>query len=149
MASPAARASNWALRAAFALVVVCALGCDASLAFPVPSGPPRTVALDVRLPLYGLGRWVVDGFTQTLVLELGRYNVRVVDRAAGPDAVARVDLGQFTYRQWEEVDVLLLRGGRQVAEPDRIRVPDLEPSTLDVAAELVAGVVARRLWQPG
>ena len=148
MASVAAGVSSWAVRAAFAIGIAGA-ACDAAPAFPVPAGPPKTVALDVRLPVYMLGRWVVDGFTQTLVMQLGRYNIRVVGRSAGPEAVARVDLGQFTYRQWEEVDVLLIRGERAVSEPDRIRVPDLETNTLDVAAELVARIVAQRLWQPG
>jgi hypothetical protein len=103
------------------------------------------VALDVQPPLHTLGTWSTTGFRQTLREELARYNIVVVRRNEEPDAVAVVDLGRFTYRSWQEIDVTL-DDDHRVAELGRIRVPDLSMSTTDVAAEMVAELIAKRLW---
>jgi hypothetical protein len=123
----------------------CGSGCDESPAFPVPHGPPKRVALDVRLPVYVPGRWIEDTTSETLREELRKYNVQVVDRRAHPDALVHVDLGQFTYREWQEVDVWLGGEGREVTI-GRIRVPDLAWTTLQVAAIAAAELIARSVW---
>jgi hypothetical protein len=120
-------------------------GCAAPPAFPVPQGPPMRVALDVQPPLHAVGTWSTIGFTATLRDELARYNVVVVHRNEQPDAVAVVDLGRFTYRSWQEIDVAL-DDDRHVTELGRIRVPDLSMTTTDVAAGMIAELIARRLW---
>jgi hypothetical protein len=122
-----------------------ASGCDESPAFPVPPGPPKRVALDVRLPVYVLGRWTEDTTAETMREELNKYNIQVVDRGAHPDALVHVDLGQFTYRDWQEVDVSLGAEGKEVSL-GRIRVPDLAWTTLQVAAIAAAELVARSVW---
>ncbi len=78
---------------ALLLLVALALawGCDTPPVFSVPSGPPRAIALDVRLPVDVLGTWTVDGFSQTLRLELAKYNIKVVDRRSRPGVVALID----------------------------------------------------------
>jgi hypothetical protein len=122
-----------------------ACGRDESPAFPVPRGPPKRVALVVRLPVYVLGSWTEDTTGDTLREELAKYNVQVVDRRAHPDAVVHVDLGQFTYREWQEIDVRLGGEGKEVSLA-RIRVPDLEWTTLQAASIPAAELVARFVW---
>jgi hypothetical protein len=117
----------------------------ASPAFPVPAGQHKRVALDVQPPLHALGTWSTSGFTQTLREELARYNIVVVPRNEETDAVALVDLGRFTYRSWQEIDVSL-DDDRHVAELGRIRIPDLSMTTTDVAAQMVAELIAKRVW---
>jgi hypothetical protein len=133
----------------FALVCVALFfvwSCDTPPAFPVPSVPPKTVALDVRLPVYVPGSWTVDGFSESLRLELAKYNIQVVGRRSQPEAVARIDLGRITYRSWQEVDVAVADDDR-TTPLGRIRVPDLEMTTLDVAAQSVAVLIARWIWR--
>src|SRR5258708_14985574 len=100
---------SWPARVAFfaflSIALALAGSCDPPPAFPVPSGPPRAIALDVRLPVYVLGRWTIDGFSETLRLELAKYNITVVQRRSPEPIVARIDLGHVTYRQWQEIDV--------------------------------------------
>jgi hypothetical protein len=129
------------LAAALALVA----GCDLPPAFAVPSGPPRSVALDVELPIHVLGRWTVDGFSDTLRMELAKYNIEVGPRRSEGDVVALIDLGRVTYRDWQEIDVALARGDA-MSPWDRVHVPDLSMTTLDVAAQSVAALIARRVW---
>jgi hypothetical protein len=128
-----------------ALTIVAA--CSNGAAFPVPNGPPRAIALDVQLPLWVLGRWTIDGFSETLRAELAKYNVVVVDRRASPAGVAIVDLGRWTYRDWQEVDVAVVDRG-ETTPLGRLRVPDLSMTTLDVAAQSVAALLARWVWKP-
>jgi hypothetical protein len=56
-----------------------------------------------------------------------------------------VDLGRFTYRDWQEVDVWLGGEGEEVAL-GRIRVPDLAWTTLQVAGIAAAELIARSVW---
>jgi hypothetical protein len=134
------------VRFAVALWVLSLLAsCASPPAFPVPQGPPLRVALDVQPPVHALGTWSTTGFSQTLREELARYNIVVVHRNEEPDAVAVVDLGRFTYQTWQEIDVTL-DDDHRVAELGRIKVPDLSMSTTDVAAEMIAELIAKRLW---
>jgi hypothetical protein len=136
-------------RALYGAVLVAAMsfasGCDESPAFPVPPGPPKRVALDVRLPVYVLGRWTEDTTAETVREELKKYNIQVVDRRAHPDALVHVDLGQFTYRAWQEVDVSVGAEGKEISL-GRIRVPDLAWTTLQVAGIAAAELIARSVW---
>jgi hypothetical protein len=130
---------------AISLIFVVLGSCASPPAFPVPQGPPKRVALDVQPPLSTIGTWSTASFSETLREELGKYNIVVVGRDAQPDAIAVVDLGRFTYRSWQEIDVSLAKDSR-VSELGRIRVPDLSMTTTDVAAGMIATLVAKRLW---
>jgi hypothetical protein len=57
--------------------------------------------------------------------------------------VAEINLGVLGNGQ--AIDVYLVRDGAR-AYAGRVRVPDLAPLTLDVAAQLVAPVIARPAW---
>jgi NADP-dependent 3-hydroxy acid dehydrogenase YdfG len=122
--------------------------CDTPPAFPVPGGPPKTIALDVRLAVYVPGTWTADGFSETLRLELAKYNIRVVGRRSRPEAVARIDLGRITFRGWQEVDADIVYDDQTTTPLGRIRVEDLSMTTLDVAAQPVAVLIARWIWRP-
>jgi hypothetical protein len=126
-----------------ALALACA--CDQPPAFPAPQGPPKRVAVVVSLPVYVLGTWTEETSLDALRDQLAKYNVEVVDRSAHPDAVYQVDLGQFTYRTWQEVDVWLRRGDERLPA-GRIRVPDLQWTTLQAAAVPEAELIARSVW---
>jgi hypothetical protein len=130
---------------AICCVLAILAGCASPPAFPVPVGPPKRVALDVEPPVAALGTWSTASFSETLREELARYNIVVVPRNEQRDAVAVVDLGRFTYRSWQEIDVFLDVDDR-LSELGRIRVPDLSMTTTDVAAQTVATLIARRLW---
>jgi hypothetical protein len=131
-----------------AAVIVLVASCASPPAFPVPEGPPRRVVLDVQLPVYGLGTWSTAGFTQTLRQELAKYNIVVVEPSETRDAIATIDLGRWTYRTWQEIDVTV-GDDRRAVVAGRIRVPDLSMTTTDVAAEMVATLIARKLWAVG
>jgi hypothetical protein len=126
-----------------AVALFCA--CESQPAFPVPPGPAATVALDVELAHWTLGRYAIDSFEQALGDELAKYNIRVVDPRTRPRLVARINLGLPGYRQ--AIDVDLVRDGASTPA-GRVRVPDLQETTLDVAAQLVAAVIARAVWMP-
>jgi hypothetical protein len=126
-----------------AVALFCA--CESRPAFSAPPGPPASVALDVELAHWTLGRYAIDSFEQALRDELAKYNIRVVDRRTAPSLVARIDLGLPGYRQ--AIDVDLVHDGVR-ASAGRVRVPDLQETTLDVAAELVAAMIARAVWMP-
>jgi hypothetical protein len=124
-----------------ALCLLTLASCASPPAFPVPANEHKTVALDVRLPADFLGTWTTAGFIETLRDELAKYHILVVRRAEDPDAVARIDLGRVTYHTWQEVDVSL-----DDVDVGRVHVPDLSMTTTDVVAQLVATVIAQRLW---
>jgi hypothetical protein len=134
------------VRLALALVLVFALGCESPAAFPVPAGPPIPMALDVKLPCYTLGTWLLQGFSESLAIELAKYNIRVVDNREAPKAVAVINLGLYGYRQ--VIDVYLTRDG-QTIPAGRVHMPDLSETTVEMAAQLVAQVVGRSAWGLG
>jgi hypothetical protein len=121
--------------------------CNTPPTFPVPSGPAKTIGLDVTLPVYVSGTWLVDEFSEALGLELAKYNIRVVDRRSRPGTVALIVLGRLTYREWQEIDVTLAQNST-TTQLGRIRLPDLSMTTIDVAAQLAAPLIARRIWAP-
>lgn len=134
------------VRLLLALVLAFALGCESPAAFPVPAGPPIPMALDVELPVYTLGTWYLQGFSESLAIELMKYNIRVVDKRAAPKTVAIINLGLLGYHQ--AVDVYLSRDGETTAA-GRVHVPDLSETTIEIAAQLVAQVLARSAWGLG
>jgi hypothetical protein len=136
----------WTRFAPLCVLLAFTWGCKAPApSFPIPSGPPKEIALDVQLPVYVLGRWLVDGFSETLRLELVDYNIKVVDPKARPSTVAEIALGHFTYPQWQVIDVVIVSGAN-VVQAGHVRVTDLEMTTLDASAPLVAMLIARSIW---
>jgi hypothetical protein len=132
-------------RFAFLALLTLAVACDVPPAFRAPAGPPFPVALDVEMPVYVLGSWLIDGFNESLRDQLAKYNVQVVTRRDAAAAVAEIDLGLWGYQQ--AVDVYVVRGGRRV-HAGRVLVVDHASTTLDAAAILVAEVIARAIWAP-
>jgi hypothetical protein len=134
------------IRVVLALVLVFALGCESPAAFPVPDGPPMAMALDVQLPYNTLGTWFLQGFSESLALELAKYNIRVVEKREAATAVAVINLGLYGYHQ--VIDAYLSRDG-QTKPAGRVHMPDLSETTVEMAAQLVAQVVARSAWGLG
>ncbi len=131
---------------ATALALFVVGGCEASPAFSVPPGPPKLIAVEADLPVYVLGNWAIRSFTDALRIELGKYGITIVDAKSQPVvATIQIDLGQFTYRQWQAIDVSVVVAG-EATRIGRIRVPDLGTSTLEAAAEPVATIIGRRVW---
>ncbi len=135
-----------AIRAAMVLSLALATGCEAGAAFPVPPGPPRAIAVRVSLPVYVLGTWAVQSFTDDLRLELEKYRIEIVDPKRRPEVAGfEVDLGQFTYASWQTIDVSAVVSGAPVSI-GAVHVPDLGPATVEAVAEPVAAILARRVW---
>jgi hypothetical protein len=74
----------WVLPALLVLALPPVAACDTRAEFPVPSGPPQVVVLDVRLPVDLLGSWVVSAFSDTLRRELARYNIQTTELPPAP-----------------------------------------------------------------
>ena len=125
------------------LLLLAVVACETGPAFRVPGGPPIPVALDVQFPVYTLGTWSIDEFSEELGRQLVKYNMRVVDRKTRPPLVAEINLGVL--HNWHAIDVYLVRDG-QTTPAGRVRVPDLSMPTLDASAQLVAPLIARQAW---
>jgi hypothetical protein len=128
---------------ALLLLALTPVACESQPAFPVPAGPPIPVVIDAQFPVYTMGTWRTDEFTDELARQLAKYNMRVVPRGSEPHLIAAINLG--LWNNYHAVDVYLARDG----EPEfagRVRVPDLAPTTLDASARLVAPLIARRAW---
>jgi hypothetical protein len=136
--------SSWAA-GVLALSLVC--GCEERPAFSVPPGPPKLIAVEAYLPVYVPGNWATSSFKDALRVELAKYRLKIVDAEPEPVvATFQIELGQFTYRQWQTIDVnFVVEGG--ATRIGRIRVPDLETTTLEAAAQPVATIIARRVWR--
>jgi hypothetical protein len=133
--------------AATALALSLVWGCETRPAFSVPPGPPKPIAVRVDLPVYVLGNWATRSFTDGLRIELAKYRLKIVDAESEPVvAIVEIDLGQFTYRQWQAIDVSFVVQG-EATRIGRIRVPDLETTTLEAASQPVAAIIARRVWR--
>jgi|SRR5271166_2262172 len=127
-------------------VMWAASACEAPPAFPVPPGPPRAIAVDVRLPLYVVGTWGVTTFTDALRIELAKYRIAIVDHVPGSIGPAfEVDLGEFTYRQWQSIDVSSF-GASKVVPIGSVRLGDVGMDAVEAAAEPVAILIARSVW---
>ena len=125
------------------LLFLTLVACDSPPAFPAPGGPPLRVALDTQFRVYTMGTWAIDSFDEELATQLRKYNMVVVDRKTEPQLVAEVDLGVLANPN--AIDVYLRRNGER-RYAGRVRVPDLSTTTLDVAAQLVAPLIARPAW---
>ncbi len=135
------------IQAAAVALAVAIAGCEARPAFEVPPGPPRSVAIDVLLPVDVVGTYRVDGFREALRLELAKYRVGLLPppAPAGTPKV-RIDLGQFTYSDWQEIDVTLVNPDGAERRAGSVRVPDAGGFSIEAAAEPVAAIVARSVW---
>jgi hypothetical protein len=118
-------------------------GCASEPAFPVPSGPPTPVAVEVAPALWTSGRAWLDDFRGELRERLRRYNITLVDARDRSPYLARVNLGEGAYRQgidvWVEHD-------RTVTPATRLRIPDYEMTTLEASAPLIAEIIARDVY---
>jgi hypothetical protein len=142
-------------------VALGAAGCAPSDVPIVPSGPPAVIGLQIAFFVDVLGTWTADGFADSLRSELSKYGIDAVTRRPLPPCVARITLGAWTDRSsgarpgwWGDgsgagarsIEVDLFRDGHWM-KAGQIRVPDLSMTTLDVAAEYVAVIVARAVRQ--
>lgn len=125
-----------------ATVVIAALGCAAPEPTRVPGGAAFPIAFDAQPVLFSAGGPVF--FDETLRDQLARRNIRVVG-VKDAAAVAQIDLGVPGYRP--AVEVYLVREGRRMCA-GRLLVPDQAMTTMDVAAEMVAEIIARAIVAP-
>jgi hypothetical protein len=118
----------------------------ASCASPEPTRVPGAdafpVAVDAQPVHFAAGGPIF--FDGTLRDQLARRNIRVVGLKDAA-AVAQIDLGVPGYRR--SVEVYLVREGKRMCA-GRLLVPDHAPTTMDVAAEMVAEIIAKAIVAP-
>lgn len=129
---------------AAALAAAASSGCASVPCTVVPGPQAVPVGVDAQLPFYTVGRRSAF-FLDTLRTELDRRNVRLIDAKDLP-TVAEIDLGLANYVH--VVDVYMVHGAQRSCAA-RIRLPDAATTTLDVAADMVAEVIARSIVAPG
>ncbi len=137
--------SRW-IHVAGVLGLALASACAPTAEYP-PHGPPTAVALDVAYFVPVLGTWMTDGFSDSLRTEFAKYDIEVVAARSPSRPLAVITLGAWSDRagfgRSINVEVLLPDGERKRA--GRIPVPDLEMTTLDVAAQLLAALIAKSI----
>jgi hypothetical protein len=125
------------------LAVACAVALALACSDPpvVPLERSYLIAVDVQPATWAIG-WTMPthDFSDSLRTELARYKIDVVERGMPAEMVAQVDLG--LWNNWRAIDVAIARGGKTV-HVGRVTVPDLSMTTLDVAARMVASIIAR------
>jgi hypothetical protein len=134
------------MRLAGALLSVCllgAFGCTAPEPTRVPGPQAFPIACDAQPVFYSAGGPAF--FNETLKAELARRNIRVVGEKDAA-AVAQIDLGVPAYRP--AVEVYLVRDGKRMCA-GRLLVPDHAVTTMDVAAQVVAEIIAKAIVDPG
>lgn len=124
------------------IALLAALGCAAPEPTRVPGAEAFPIAFDAQPVYFAAGRPLF--FDETLRDQLGRHNIRVVG-VKDAAAVAQIDLGVPGYRP--AVEVYLVRAGKRMCA-GRVLVPDHALSTMDVAAEMVAEIIARAIVSP-
>lgn len=121
-------------------VLALACACTTRPVFPVGMGDRIRVAVDAHFsPVYTSGTWALDGFKESLAIDLAKYNIEIVDRHDAPDMVVLVELGKWAYLQVIYVEAL--RHDRWI-RAGRVQVPELSMTTLYAAAEPVAALIA-------
>src|SRR5579883_3378004 len=140
------QAARWLHSTGLVLTLALVGACEPPLARSVPAGPSAQIALDVAFFIPVLGRWATDSFSRSIRDELAHYAIDVVARDEGAPTVAVITLGSWTDRAGfgRSITVELMREGR-VTPAGRLRVPDLDTMTLDVAAQYVAVMIAQAL----
>jgi hypothetical protein len=126
----------------FAAAFLAVHGCDAPEPTRVPGAEAFPIACDAQPVFFSAGGPVF--FNETLKSQLARRNIRVVG-VKDAAAVAQVDLGLYGYKR--AVEVYLVREGRRMCA-GRLLVPDHAVTTMDVAAEMVAEIIARAIVAP-
>lgn len=121
---------------------VIAAGCAGSEPTRVPGADAFPVAVDAQPVHYAAGGPIF--FDGTLRDQLARRNIRVVG-VKDAVAVAQIDLGVPGYRP--SVEVYLVREGKRMCA-GRLLVPDHAMTTMDVAAEMVAEIIAKAIVAP-
>lgn len=125
------------------VVLLGALGCEAPEPTRVPGPQAFPIACDAQPAFFSAGAPVF--FDGTLRTELARRNIRVVG-VKDAAAVAQIDLGLRAYRQ--AVEVYLVREGKRMCA-GQVLVPDHAMTTMDVAAGMVAEIIAKAIVDPG
>jgi hypothetical protein len=129
-----------------AVVALVPLLLAASCASPEPTRVPGAqafpVAVDAQRVYFTAGSPIF--FDGTLRDQLARRNIAVVG-VKDAAAVAQIDLGVPGYRR--SVEVYLVREGRRMCA-GRLLVPDQAMTTMDIAAEMVAEIIAKAIVAP-
>jgi hypothetical protein len=129
-----------------ALVTTVALAAAVGCATPEPTRVPGPesfpIAFDAQPVRFGAGGPVF--FDETLRDQLARRNIRVVGMTDAA-AVAQIDLGVPGYQP--SLEVYLVRDGKRMCA-GRLLVPDHAVTTMDVAAEMVAEIIAKAIISP-
>ncbi len=124
------------------VALAAAVGCAAPEPTRVPGPEAFPIAFDAQPVRFAAGGPVF--FDETLRDQLSRRNIRVVG-VKDAAAVAQIDLGVPGYRP--SLEVYLVREGRRMCA-GRLLVPDHAMTTMDVAAEMVAEIIARAIVSP-
>lgn len=124
------------------VLALVATGCAAPEPTRVPGAEAFPVAVDAQPVFFAAGGPIF--FDGTLRDQLARRNIRVVG-VKDAAAVAQIDLGLPTYRR--AVEVYLVREGKRMCA-GRLLVPDQAMTTMDIAAEMVAEIIARAIVTP-
>ncbi|HTQ42168.1 MAG TPA: hypothetical protein VMI75_05365 [Polyangiaceae bacterium] len=125
-----------------AIALQAALGCEASEPTRVPGAEGFPIAFDAQPVRFAAGGPVF--FDETLKSQLARRNIRVVG-VKDAAAVAQIDLGVPGYQP--SLEVYLVREGKRMCA-GRLLVPDHAVTTMDVAAEMVAEIIAKAIVSP-
>jgi hypothetical protein len=125
------------------LVLALASACDAPPARAASQAPPTDIALDVAYFVPVLGTWMTTSFSNSLRAELAKVDVVVVPAPTESTPVAVVTLGNWSDRiGFGRSITVALRSEGTLTPEGFVRVPDLDMTTLDVAAEYVAVLIA-------
>jgi TolB-like protein len=123
-----------------------ASACAPTAEYP-PHRPSTKVALDVAYFVPVLGTWMTDGFSESLRTELAKYSIEVVAARSSSRPLAVITLGDWSDRAGfgRSINVELLLPNMGPKQVGRLRVPDLEMTTLDVAASPIAALIAKSI----
>ncbi|HEX8793338.1 MAG TPA: hypothetical protein VF765_20485 [Polyangiaceae bacterium] len=121
---------------------VAAASCAEAEPTRVPGQQAFPIAVDAQPVFFSAGAPVF--FDATLRDQLARRNMRVVG-VKDAAAVAQIDLGVPGYRP--AVEVYLVREGKRMCA-GRLLVPDHAMTTMDVAADVVAEIIAKAIVAP-
>ena len=124
------------------VALLTALGCAAPEPTRVPGPEAYPIAFDAQPVFFSAGAPVF--FNATLRDQLSRHNIRVVG-VKDAAAVAQIDLGVLGYSR--ALEVYLVREGKRMCA-GRVLVADHAMTTMDVAAELVAEIIAQAIVAP-
>jgi hypothetical protein len=117
-------------------------GCESAM--EASTAAPLNVCLEVESVIPILDTWAIHNFWDEVRESLAKYNLFVVPRGPSADGSAKVWLGDWHDRvspasRSIRVDVARPDGARS---PKTLHVQDFQVTTLDVATEYVAAMIA-------